>query len=168
MPEAGKPVIHASAEKSDRASLQPDGMRERYASLFESVRTDSITLTPDVARLLVHWLGDYARLKQQPGQPGVPEGLAATQCALAEAVARVGDSRRREQDGLGEPEAVAFEHEQCMGTAEAAAELGVSADTVRWHCRKGNLDGKRVGRQLMVTGSSVEALRVRLTERKGA
>lgn len=143
------------------------GERDRYRAIFAAVRADSIAVDPGLVRLLVHWLGDLARLKQSPGQPGVPEGLVAAQCALAEAVALVGDSRRRESGGVGVGVDISFEHDRSMGTAEAAAELGVSPDTVRWHCRRGSLDGRKVGRQLMVTAASVEALK-RSRERKGA
>ena len=137
--------------------------RTRIAASVQ--RIDSVVISVDAARLVVHWLGQLAEItRQRNGCP--PEGLVEFQHAIAEEL--VADSRRREQDGLGEPEAVAFEHEQCMGTAEAAAELGVSADTARWHCRKGNLDGRKFGRQLMVTAASVEALKTRLSEQRGA
>jgi hypothetical protein len=148
--------------------MQPDEMRERYPAIFAAVRVNAIPVDVDLVRYLVHWLGDYARLKQSPGQPGVPEGLVPAQTALAEAVAVVSDSRRREQDGLGAPEVVAFEYEQCTTPTDAAATLGLSPDTVRWHRRRGNLDGRRVGRSWLVSTASVEALKTRLDERRGA
>lgn len=145
-----------------------DEINDRYPGIFAAVRVNTISIDLDLVRYIVHWLGDYVRLKQRPGQPGAPDGVIAAQRALAEAYAAMCDSRWRERDGLGAPELVAFEHEQQVGTAEAAAELGVSADTVRWHCRAGNLEFRRVGRQLMILVSSLESLKARLSERKGA
>lgn len=148
--------------------MSGDEIRERYSGIFAAVRAKTISVDLDLMRYIVHWLGDYARLKERPGQPGAPEGLIPAQIALAEAVAVMSDSRQREQDGLGAAELVAFEHEQCMGTAEAADLLGISADTVRWHCRAGNLEFRRVGRQLMIPVSSIERWKVQLSEWKGA
>ncbi|WP_136245914.1 helix-turn-helix domain-containing protein [Mycobacterium intracellulare] len=122
----------------------------------------------DLAALIARWLGDYAQFRRQPGQSGVPILLLEVQHAFAEYGAAASDSRQRERDGLGASELVAFEGDAWMGTAEAAAELGISADTVRWHCRKGNLDGRRFGRQLMITLASLESLKARLSEQRGA
>lgn len=142
-----------------------DEIRAQYAAVFAAVRVNTIQLEPDLVRYLVHWLGDLIRIKQQPGQPGVPEGLVAAQKALAEAHAAVSDSRRQEQNRGVAAEIVALPHDADVGTAEAAAELGISADAVRWHFRKGNLDGRRVGRQLMVSARSIENLKRRKAER---
>lgn len=145
-----------------------DDMRERYPAIFSAVRVHTVSIDLDLVRYIVHWLGDYARLKQQPGQPGLPEGLIQAQTALAEAVAAMSDSRQRERASLGISELVTSGRGVELGTTEAAAELGVSTDTVRWHCREGNLEFRRVGRQLMIPVSSVEHLKVQLSERKGA
>ncbi|MEY8015256.1 helix-turn-helix domain-containing protein [Mycobacterium servetii] len=138
--------------------------RTRIAASVQ--RIDSVALSLDAARLVVHWLGQLAEItRQRNGCP--PEGLVEFQHAIAEEL--VADSRRREQGGSRPHELVGFEHEQrYMEPAEAATALGVSADTVRWHCRKGNLDGRKFGRQVMVTAASVEALKARRSEQRGA
>ncbi|ORV61486.1 hypothetical protein AWC03_09815 [Mycobacterium europaeum] len=148
--------------------MADDDIRARYPGIFAAVRLNTIPIDLDLVRYIVHWLGDYARLKQQPGQSGVPEGVLAAQRALAEAYAAISDSRRREADRPMATEFLISGHDARVGTDEAAAELGVSADTVRWHYRKGNLDGRKVGRQLMVTVASIETLKARLNEQRGA
>jgi hypothetical protein len=49
----------------------------------------------------------------------------------------------------------------CVDTADAAETLGITPDTVRWHWRKGNLEGRKMGRQLVITVASVERLKAR-------
>jgi DNA-binding CsgD family transcriptional regulator len=61
---------------------------------------------------------------------------------------------------------IALTSEACIGTAEAAEILGMSADSVRWHCRNGNLDGRRMGRQVVITAESIEALKARRAEKQ--
>lgn len=140
----------------------PDRLRAQCPGIFSAVRVDAIQLEPDLVRCLVHWLGDFIRLKQQPGQPGVPEGVIAAQTALAEAYAAVSGSRRREQGAVEAVGIVISGHDDAfVGTAEAAAALGISPDAVRWHWRKGNLDGRKVGRQLMVSTASIENLKTK-------
>lgn len=142
-----------------------DEMRERYPEIFAAVRAKSISVDLNLVRCIVYWLGDYARLKQQPGQSGTPEGVVAAQAALAEAHAAVSDSRRDEADRAMAAEFVLSGHDTCVGTDEAAAALGISADGVRWHCRKGNLESRKVGRQLMITTASIENYKCRKAER---
>lgn len=125
----------------------------------------AIELHPDLARCIIHWLGRYIEFTRQPGQPGVPVMLMETQKALADAVAAIDNSRQRELDRSLTPETIISGHDRRVGTDEAAAELGISADAVRWHCRKGNLDGRRVGRQVMVAVSSIEDFKRRRAER---
>lgn len=74
-----------------------DDQRELYPAIFAAVRVGLISIDAPLLRLVIHWLGDYARLKQQPGQAGVPEGLPAALTALAEAYAAVSDSRQRQE-----------------------------------------------------------------------
>lgn len=142
-----------------------DEMRERYPAIFAAVQAKTISVDLDLVRYIVHWLGDYARLKQQPGQPGVPEGVVAAQTALAEAHAAVSDSRRDEADRPIAAEILVSGHGPSVGTAEAAAALGISADGIRWHCRNRNLESRKVGRQLMVTTASIENYKRRKAER---
>jgi excisionase family DNA binding protein len=133
-----------------------DDLREQYPRIFGAVRANMIQLEPELVRYLVHWLGDYIRIKAQPGQSGVPDGVAAAQLALAEAHASASNSScRHESVSLMAPESLVSSYE-AIGTAEAAAVLGISADAVRWHCKQGNLEHRRVGRHLMITKSSVE------------
>lgn len=141
-----------------------DELRTRYPGIFEAVRADFIPVSRDLVKAVVHWLGDYARLKQQPGQPGVPEGVAAAQRALAEAYAAT-SSRQREQERVDAAGLVLSGHESYVGTTDAAAELGMPTDAVRWHCRRGNLEHTKVGRQLMVSTAAIEDFKRRKAER---
>jgi hypothetical protein len=50
--------------------------------------------------------------------------------------------------------------------ADAGVRLEISADAVRWHWRQGNLEGRKVGRQVLVSAASIEALRVRRAEKR--
>lgn len=145
-----------------------DEMRERYPGIFAAVRVKTIPIDLDLVRYIVHWLGDYARVKEQPGQPGVPEGVIPAQRALAEACAAMSDSRQREDPCLDGAGIVISGHEAYVDTAQAAALLGCTADNARDHCRRGNLEHRKIGRQVMITVSSIESLKVRLDERKGA
>jgi hypothetical protein len=145
--------------------MAADDLRAQYPGIFSAVRANVIQVEPELVRFIIHWLGDYIRLKQLPGQPGIPEGVVAAQGALAEAHASASNSRQREQECPTAPVSLVSGYESCVGTAEAAAALGISADTVRWHYRKANLDGRRVGRQLMVTTASIENLKRRKAER---
>ncbi|WP_406813976.1 helix-turn-helix domain-containing protein [Mycobacterium sp. M23085] len=139
------------------------------ASVRSAVRpVNTIQIHPDLARCIVRWLGKHIEFTRQPGHPGVPALLIETQKALAEAVAAIDDSRQREQERLATAEIVISGYDACVGTAEASAELGISADAVRWHIRRGNLASRKVGRQLMVTTSSLDRLKDRLGERKKA
>jgi Helix-turn-helix domain len=142
-----------------------DEMRERYPGIVAAVQTGLIVVEPALVRCLVHWLGEYTRLKRLPGQSGVPEGVVAAQAALAEAYAATSASRQREQQDLAAAEIVVSGYDAWVGTAEAAAELGISADGVRWHCRHGNLESRRFGRQWMVTAASIEDFKSRKAER---
>ena len=46
-----------------------------------------------------------------------------------------------------------------LSTSEAALLLGISADAVRWHCRRGNLVSRRAGGRVVVSAASVEDMR---------
>jgi hypothetical protein len=48
-----------------------------------------------------------------------------------------------------------------VDTSEAAESLGITADAVRWHWRNGHLEGHKMGRQLVITATSVERLKAR-------
>jgi hypothetical protein len=80
--------------------------------------------------------------------------------ALAEA-ARVGASTGHDQA----PSVFTWGSTDVVDVSAAALILGVARDTVRWHYRKGNLQGDRVGRQLLLTVDSVEALAARKREK---
>ncbi|AAS05079.1 helix-turn-helix domain-containing protein [Mycobacterium avium] len=142
-----------------------DELRQRYKVIFDAVRVSEIEITPDLARCLVHWLGDYIRLKQQPGQPGVPEGLVAAQTALAEAYAAVTHSPRSERDRPIGAGFVFSAHDAWVGTAEAAEMLGIKAGSVGWLCRESHLEHRKVGRQYMISTASIEDYKRRKAER---
>lgn len=142
-----------------------DELRGQFPEIFAAVHVDLIAITPDLVKLLIHGLGDYAKLKQQPGQPGVPVWVRPAQTVLAEAFAERTGSRWREQERLEAGEIVMSGYDAQVGTTEAAAELGISPDAVRWNCRRGNLESRKVGRQLMVSTSSIENFMRRRAER---
>jgi len=136
------------------------------AKVSAAVRpVNAIQIHPDLARRVIHWLGKYLELMRQPGQPGVPMLLIETQKALAEALAAMDNSRQREQGTSQALEIIVSGYDACVGTAEAARQLGISPDGVRWHCRKRNLESRKVGRQLMVTTSSIENYKRQKVER---
>jgi hypothetical protein len=147
-------------------SMAGDEMRERFPGIFDAVRrVDGVQISPDFTRVLVHYLGQLSRIYGQ--QNGcAPADLVAAQHALAEAVV-AHDSRRHEVKSVCAPNALGSGHD-LVDTETAAAMLGLKADTVRWHFRQGNLHGRRVGRQLMVSLASIESLKVRLGKKKGA
>lgn len=145
-----------------------DDQRELYPAIFAAVRVGLISIEAPLLRLVIHWLGDYARLKQQPGQAGVPEGLPAALTALAEAYAAVSDSRQRQEFCADAAGVVRSGYDLELGTTEAAAELGISAGGVRWRCAHGNLEHRKVGRQLMISTASIKRLKSRLDEQRGA
>ncbi|WP_139043255.1 helix-turn-helix domain-containing protein [Mycobacterium lentiflavum] len=122
-------------------------------------RVDAIELAADVGRLVVHWLGDYAEIKRQR-YGCTPEGVVAVQHALAAAIVSDGDSRQHEAEGLGLTGVLLSAY---VDTAVAAQRLGLTADAVRWHCRRGNLASRRVGRQLMVSTESISDFKSRRT-----
>ena len=127
---------------------------------------DGMVIPPDVARLLARWLAEYAEFRRRPGQSGVPMLLLEVQWAFAEFAAV--SSRQQEDLRSMSPEIVTSAHEPEVGTDEAAAVLRCSTDNVRWHFRQGNLAGRKVGRQLMISVASLQSLKCRLGERKGA
>jgi hypothetical protein len=129
-------------------------------------RVDSVHITLEAARFIVHCLGRLAEmLARQNGCP--PETLVIVQHALAEACAI--PSRQHDLRGSTGLEVVPSGHGQPeVGTDEAAAALRCTSDNVRRHCREGNLASRKVGRQYMITAASLESLKTRLDERKGA
>lgn len=61
---------------------------------------------------------------------------------------------------------IALGADDCIGTAEAAEQLGIPADAVRWHYRSGNLKGRKIGRQVLITAASIEVLKARRAEKR--
>lgn len=129
-------------------------------------RVNVVQLEPSLVRMLVFWLGKYAELAEQR-YGSKPEGVVEVQSALAEAYV-AGDSRQHEQDHRMAPEAITSGCDSWIGTAEAAEILGCTADNVRDHRRRGNLESRQGGRPYMISVASVERLKARLTKRKGA
>jgi Helix-turn-helix domain len=124
-------------------------------------RVDAIQISPDLARVIVHWLGQLAKVCER--QNGCAPGeLVAVQKALAEAYAGGGNWRQSESERLAEREFLISGHDETyVGTAEAAAWLGITANGVRWLCGQGHLESKKLGRQVMVTTSSIESYKQR-------
>jgi hypothetical protein len=141
----------------------------RRSAISDAVRrVNVVQLDPELVRVVVHWLGRYSDLTTQRFGC-LPDGLADVQYALAEACADDSgeDSRLRELSAAVGHRVLLSEHEHDVrvDTAAAAAQLAIPVDSVRWHCRRGNLDGCRVGRQLMISVSSIENLKSRRAER---
>jgi hypothetical protein len=127
-------------------------LRERISAAVQ--RVDAVQITPDVGRLLVHWLGQHAEwAKQRYGC--APEGLEDVQYALAEAVARGIDSHGASMDAT-----LPVEMSGLVEVKAAAAAIGVKETTVRWHYKRGNLSGRKVGQTLMINECSLAEFRV--------
>jgi Helix-turn-helix domain len=119
-------------------------------------RVDGVLVSTDLARVLVHWLGQLAKAQQRNNGCASSE-LVAAQNALAEACFAAGHCAQRESERAAAAEILISGHEDMhVSTAEAAAALGITANGVRWLCGQGRLSGRKVGRQVMVTASSVE------------
>jgi hypothetical protein len=120
---------------------------DRAANLAGAVqRVDAVAISADFARVLVFWLGNYAKLARQT-KGCAPDGLEDAQYVLAEACAPGGDSRLREDSTPGHAEILALGHDAVVDAETAAQMLGLKADTVRLMCRKGQLEAqKRAGR----------------------
>jgi hypothetical protein len=143
-----------------------DEMRQRYPAIFAAVRrVDDVQISLDFTRVLVHYLGELSKKCVQENGCA-PEDLIASQHVLVEAVVADG-SRRREAEWVCAPSGLLSGYD-LVGTEAAAKMLGLKADTVRWHCRKGNLEYCTVGGRIMVSVASIESLKARLDLRKGA
>ncbi|MCV7100912.1 MULTISPECIES: hypothetical protein [Mycobacterium] len=111
-------------------------------------------ISPYMTKRIVRWLGDYIDYKRRGA--GIPEGLIEAQRMLAEAYAATGRNSRQQEPECSMAAAQLLSGCEVIDTAAAAAELGCTADNVRQHWRKGNLEGRKVGRQLMITVSSLQ------------
>jgi hypothetical protein len=86
--------------------------------------------------------------------------LVEVRNALA-AAARVGASTDRDEA----PTVFNWGSTDVVDVGAAALALGIARDTVRWHHRKGHLQGYKVGRQLLLTIDSIEAMAARKREK---
>jgi DNA-binding CsgD family transcriptional regulator len=153
--------------------MASDEMRVQYPAIAAAIqRVDGLLISTDMARLIMHGLSGYATLAAQRNGCA-PDWVAKVQYALAEPLAEslrqrepltCESSRQREVLSSAEAEILPFGYDE-ITTAEAAATLGISPDAVRWHCRKGNLESRKVGRQLMVTTTSIENYKQRKARR---
>jgi hypothetical protein len=126
-------------------------------------RLDVVALHADVARVVVFWLGRYAKLAEQ-ANGCIPAGLVEAQHAIAEAVAAVGDSRPRECSRIAGWDIADWERDELMDTTAAAAHLGLKPTTVTLHCRAGRL-GQKVGREWVIRASELEVFQRERVER---
>jgi hypothetical protein len=125
-------------------------------------RVDVVQLSPDVARLVVFWLGQYAEISQ--ARYGcAPEGLIEAQHAIAEVVtATGGDSRRREETAASSADLLALAQEPVLDVKDAAHMLDLKPDTIRLMCRQGTLGAKKVaGRWFPMAGAVQQELHQR-------
>jgi hypothetical protein len=145
-----------AAEVYAPAMAHRSDARERIAAAVH--RVDTIQISPDVGRLIVHWLGGYAKLAQ--ARYGcLPEGLADATYALAEACAAHIDSQRASIEAIP-----ALEMSELVTVKAAAAAIGVKETTVRWHYKRGNLAGRKVGQTLMINEQSLAEFRANREE----
>jgi hypothetical protein len=141
-----------AAEVCPSATIASDDRRARIGAAVR--RVDAIQLSPDVGRLLVHWLGQHAEWAVQR-YGCAPDGLEAVAYALAEACAA--DSHGASLDPIP-----AFDVAQSLVEVKhAASVLNIKPTTVRWHYKNGTLAGRKVGETLMIDSSSLEQLRAR-------
>jgi hypothetical protein len=117
-------------------------------------RVDGVLVSPDLARVIVHWLG---RLSDSCTRENgcAPQGLVEVQAALAEAYA---GSRTREDSAISVLGAGESKREALLDTTAAARLLGIDATTVSLHCRAGRL-GQKVGRDWVIQQCELDAFR---------
>lgn len=134
----------------------------------DEIRAVIAVLVPaDDARYLVRVIDFIEKENQRKGGVSLSQRLVVIRDRLAAGSAAL-SSRQREDLRSVTAETIRSTHEPEVGTAEAAVALDCTTDNVREHCRRGNLVCRKVGRQHMITVSSLEALKTRLAERKGA
>ena len=154
-----------------------DDLQARVSAALRPV--NGMVLPPEVAAQVARWLADYAEYRRLR-TAGVPALLLEIQRAMTEYVAA--DSRQREaaaqalpaeawgptrvdsprlaSNSLAQLRPSQLDYD-FVDTETAAAMLGCSTDTVRWHCRRGNIERRRAGRRLMVSVSSIENYKAR-------
>ena len=126
--------------------------REKISAAVQ--RVDAIQISPDLARVIVHWLGRLSySLTRENGC--APEALVAVQSALAEAYA---GSCMHEDSVAAALGAGGWSRETVLDTAAAAELLGIDATAVTFHCRAGRL-GQKVGRDWVIQLGELEAFR---------
>jgi hypothetical protein len=128
--------------------------RHQSAIAASVQRVDGIVISPDLARVIVHWLG---RLSDSCTRENgcAPEGLVEVQSVLAEAYA---SSCVREDSAAAAFGAGELSSETLLDTAAAAELLGLDATAVTFHCRAGRL-GQKVGRDWVIQRGELEAFR---------
>jgi hypothetical protein len=140
-----------AAAEIPRTTPASSDLRERISAAVS--RRDTVQISPSVARLLVHWLGQHAEWATQR-YGCAPDGLEAVAYALAEACAA--DSHGASVDAT-----LPVEMSGLVSVKAAAAVLGIEETTIRYHFAKGNLRGTKVGTALMINEQSLEQLRAR-------
>ncbi|MEB3062479.1 helix-turn-helix domain-containing protein [[Mycobacterium] zoologicum] len=135
-----------------------------------------ILISDDLARVIVHWLGQYAEQCRQ--RSGIaPDRLRDVQQLLAEAAIAysrprerlpisnrispgdsVRDSRRREIAGRCLDLDLLSGDAGFVSPSEAADMLGITADAVRWRCRSGKLPSRKAGRRTVIPVSALNGL----------
>lgn len=137
---------------------------------------EMILISNDLARVIVHWLGQYAeQCRQRNGS--APDGLSVVLQLLAEAAIshsrprerlpiRGGispgdsgrDSRRREIARRYASSDLLSGDAGFVSPSEAADMLGITADAVRWRCRSGKLPSRKDGRRTVIPVSALNDL----------
>ncbi|MFP1155542.1 helix-turn-helix domain-containing protein [Mycobacterium sherrisii] len=132
------------------------GGQDRQIAIAAAVqRVDAVQISPDVARAIHFWLGQYIKLTSaRYGCP--PDGVAEVQYALAETLAA--DSRQREQITADCAELLALDHEAVETVKSAARRLGREECTVRWMCRNGSLAAVKRGQQWFPKTAAVDEI----------
>lgn len=133
--------------------------------------TDGMFLiSGELARVIVHWLGQYARQCQQRNG-SAPDRLIEVQQLIAEAITAYSrprehlprgdagvDSRRRETIGRSRDIDLLSGDAGFVSPSDAADLLGITADAVRWRCREGKLPSRKDGRRTLIPLSALNDL----------
>lgn len=145
-----------TAAEVPRTTTAADDRRAKISAAVR--RVDVIQIDADMGRMLLCWLGSYAKLVEQRNGC-LPDGLADAIYALAEACAARTDSHGASVDAVL-PQLVSN-----LVTVQAAADLlGVRPTTVRYHYKTGSLSGTKTGTALMIDTTSLAEFRAKREE----
>jgi excisionase family DNA binding protein len=123
----------------------------------------AVLVPPDDAEYLVQVISYIEAANKRQGGVQLSARLVSIRHRLAAAVRDVTHADASTEVPAAH-QLIALTSEACIGTAEAAELLGITVDAVRWHYRNGNLEGRKMGRQVVITAESIDALKARRAE----